>query len=79
MRVCAQSLRGVLVSLRILWNVVHQAFLSTEFSPGKNIEMLPFLTPEDLLNPEIKLTSLVLPAMTGGFFTTNVYPGAPYY
>ena len=32
---------------------------------------LPFLTPEDLPNPEIKLASLVCPALAGGLFTTS--------
>ena len=32
---------------------------------------LPFLTPEDLPNPEIKLASLAFPALAGGLFTTS--------
>ena len=78
MRVCAQSLRCVGL-FATLWNVVHQALLSTEFSRQEYWSMLPVPTPEDLPNLEIKLTSLVLPAMTGGFFTTNATQAAPYY
>ena len=37
---------------------------------------MPFPTPEDLPDPEIKPASLVSPALTGGFFTT-VPPGKP--
>jgi len=31
---------------------------------------LPFPSPRDLLDPMIKLESLVSPALAGGFFTT---------
>ena len=37
---------------------------------------LPFLSPGDLPNPGIEPTSLVSPALTGGFFTTEP-PGKP--
>ena len=39
---------------------------------------LPFLTPGDLPNQGIKPTSLVSPALAGGFFTTSP-PGKPMY
>ena len=32
---------------------------------------VPFPTPEDLPDPEIKPASLVSPALAGGFFTTS--------
>ena len=40
------------------------AFPKQEYWSG-----LPFPTPEDLLNSRIKPTTLVSPALTGGFFT----------
>ena len=60
----------------ILWTIAHQAPLSTEFSRQDYWSGLPFPTPGDLLNWGIKPTSLVSPALTGGFFTT-VPPGKP--
>ena len=42
-----------------------QTPLSMEFSRQENWSGLPFLTPGDLPNPGIKLTSLASPAMAG--------------
>ena len=53
------------VSLCDPWTVAHQAPLSLEFSRQKYWSRLPFLTPGDLPNPGIKLTSLASPAMAG--------------
>ena len=39
----------------------------------------PFPAPGDLPNPGIKPTSLVSPALTGGFFTTNATWEAPLH
>ena len=55
------------------WTIVHQATLTMEFSRKEYWSGVPFLTPEDLPNPEIKPVFL---ALTGGFFTT-VPPGNP--
>ena len=44
------------------------------FSRQKCWSRLPFSTPEDLLNSKIKSTSLVSPALAGGFFSTAL-PG----
>ena len=42
---------------------------------------MPFSTPRDLPNPEIKPKSSVFPALAGGFFTTMslVKPHKPHY
>ena len=57
-----------------LWTVAHQASLSTGFSRQEYWSGLPFTSPEDLLNPGIKLAS---PALGGGFFT-NESTGEPH-
>ena len=53
------------------WTVAHQAPLSMEFSRQEYWSGLPFLTPWELPDPEIKPTSLASPALSGGFFTTE--------
>ena len=55
----------------IAWTVVHQAPLSKEFSWQEYWSRLPYPTPGDLSDLGIKLTSLVSPALAGGFFTTS--------
>ena len=50
--------------------VACQAPLSMEFSRQEYCNGLPFPTPGYLSGPEIKLRSLVFPALAGGFFTT---------
>ena len=55
------------------WTVVHQASLSMEFSRLKCWSGLPFPSPEDSPDPEIKPVS---PALAGQFFTTEP-PGKP--
>ena len=53
-----------------LWTV-HQAPLSMGFSRQKYCSGLPYPPPGDLLNPGIKPTSLLSPALAGRFFTTT--------
>ena len=61
-----------------LWTVAHQAPLSTGFSKPKYWSGLPFPPPGDRPDPEIKPTSLMSPALTGGCFTTSAtYGGFP--
>ena len=48
--------------------VAHQALLFMGFSRQEYWSGLPFLSPGDLPNPEIKP---VTPALAGGFFTTE--------
>ena len=50
--------------------VACQAPLSMEFSRHEYWDGLPFPTLEDLPHPEDEPTSLVPPALAGGFFTT---------
>ena len=53
----------------ILWTIAHQAPLSMEFSRQEYWSRLPFPSPGDLPDPGIEHTSLVPPALAGGFFT----------
>ena len=54
-----------------LWTVAHQAPLSMGFSRQEYWNALPFPPPGDLPKPGIQPTSLVSPALAGGFFTTS--------
>ena len=56
------------------WTVARQAPLSMEFSRQEFWSGLPFPTPGGLLEPGIKSSSLMSPALAGRFFTT-VPPG----
>ena len=49
----------------------HQAPLSMEFSRQGHQSGLPCSPPGDLPDAEIKLVSLISPALAGGFFTTS--------
>ena len=60
-----------------IWTVAFQAPLLMGFSQQEYWSGLPFPTPGDLLNPEIKPTSLASPALAGEFFIT-VPPGKTY-
>ena len=48
-----------------------------EFSRQGYWTGLTFPTPGDLLDPGIKLPSLVSPALAGGFFTTELHGNIP--
>ena len=50
--------------------VIHQALLSMEFSRQEYWSGLPFPSPGDHPDPEIKPVSLVSPELAGGFFTS---------
>ena len=52
------------------WTVACQVPLSTEFS-RQYYSGLPCPSPGDVPNPGIKPASLMIPALAGGFFTTN--------
>ena len=54
-----------------LWTVAHKAPLSMGFPSQEYWSGLLGPPPEDLPDPGIKLTSLMSPAVTGGFFTTS--------
>ena len=53
------------------WTVVHQGSLSMGYSRKEYWSELPSSPPEHLPDPGIKLTSLMSPALAGGFFTTS--------
>ena len=55
----------------ILWTVVLQAPLSMAFSRQDYWSGLPFPLSGDLPDPGIEPSSLMSPALGGGFFTTS--------
>ena len=59
------------------WTVARQAPLSMGFSKQEYWSEFPCPPPGDLLDPGIKPTSLLLPALAGGFFTTSTSPRKP--
>ena len=58
------------------WTVARHAPLPMGFSGQEYWSRLLFPTPGDLPDSEIEPTSLVSPALAGGFFTTEL-PGKP--
>ena len=54
-----------------LWTVAHQAPLPMGFSRQEYWSGLPYPPPVDLFDPEIELTSLMSPALSGGCFTMS--------
>ena len=56
----------------IPWTVGHQGSLSMEFSRQEYSSWLQFPTAGNLPDPGIEPTSLVSPAMAGGFFSTEI-------
>jgi len=54
-----------------LWTVDRKAPLSMEFSRQEYWSGVPFPPAGDLPDPEIKLESLMSPALASGFFTTS--------
>ena len=69
--VCMLSCVSHVQLFLILWTVAHQAPLSMGFSRQEYWSGLPCPPPGDLLNPEIKPTSLESPALAGRFFTIS--------
>ena len=60
-----------------LWTIAHQALLSMRFSRQEDWSGLPCPPAGDLPNPGIEPTSLMTPALAGGFFTTSTTWEAP--
>ena len=58
------------------YNIVKQISSSKIYFRKVYWSGLPFPSPGDLLNPGIEPVSLMSPALTGGFFTTEL-PGRP--
>ena len=54
-----------------LLTVTCEASLSMGLSGREHWSGLPFPSPGDLSNPGIKPSSLMSPALAGGYFTTN--------
>ena len=70
MQACATSLRSCL-TLATLWTVACQGPLSMGFSRQEYWSGLPCPPPGNLPNPGIEPTSLMSPALAGGFFTSS--------
>ena len=58
-------------SCAALWTVSCQALLSMGFSRQESWSGLPCPPPGELLDPGIKPTTLMFPALTGAFFTST--------
>ena len=69
-RICSQSLQSCPLFVTP-WTVASQAPLSMGFPRQEYWSGLPFPPPGDLLDPGIKPTPLMSPALAGGFFTTS--------
>ena len=67
--VCAKWLQSQLFVT--LWTVAHQAPLSMGFSRQEFWSGLPCPPPVDLPNTRTEPKFLILPALAGGFLTTN--------
>ena len=77
--ICSISLSDQLCpALWIPWTTAQHCSLSMEFSRQKYWNGLPFPPPGDLPDPGIELSTLVSPALAGGFFTTES-PGKPIF
>ena len=61
----------------IPWTIAHQAPLSVGFSRQEYWIGLPCPPPRNLPNPGIEPSSLMSPALAGGFFTTRATWEAP--
>ena len=70
-RVCVLSRFSPVQLFETLWTVAHQAPLSRGFSRQEYWSVLPGPLPGDPPNPGIEPESLMSPALSGGFFTTN--------
>ena len=62
----------------MLWTLARQSPLSNGFSRQEYWSELPCPPPGDLPNPGIEPTSLMSPALAGGFFTTSDSWEAPF-
>ena len=69
MRVCSVESDAFMTPMDC---VAHQASLSMEFSKEKYWNELPFPSSGDLPDPGMEPASLVSPALTGRFFTTEL-------
>ena len=70
--VCVLSRFSSVRLFATLWTVAHEAPLSMGFSRQEYWSGLPCPPPGDLPDPGIEPTSLMSPALAGGFFTSSV-------
>ena len=68
---CHTTPASVVSNCVTLWTAAHQAPLSMGFSRQEYWGVLPCPSPGDLPYPGIEPTSLMSPALAGGFFTPN--------
>ena len=68
---CVLSHYSCVQLFETLWTAAHRAPLSMGFSRLEYWSGLPCPPPRDLPDPGIKPTSLMSPALVGGFFTTS--------
>ena len=61
------------------WTIAPQAPLSMGLSGQEYLSELPWLPPGDLPDPGAKPMSLMPPALTGKFFTTDPPGKLPYF
>ena len=69
--VCARTHFIISSSLAAPWTIDHEGPVSVGFSRQEYWSGLPFLPLGDFPDLGIKSTSLVSPALAGGFFTTE--------
>ena len=77
MPICMLSHFGSVWLFASLWNVAHQAPLSMRFSRQEYWSGLSCPLPGDLPYLGMEPTSLMSPALAGGFFTTSATWEAP--
>ena len=76
---CVLSLFSHVWLFATQWTVAHQAPLSMGFFRKEYWNGLPFPPPGNLPNPGIEPTSLMSPALEGGFFTFSATCEAPIH
>ena len=69
MHACTYSVASVMSDFLTPWTVALQASLSMGSSGQEYWSALPFPSPQNLSDSGIKSTSLMSPALAGGFFT----------
>ena len=77
LRVCVAEMLSRVRLFATPWTVAHQAPLSMGFCRQDHWSGLPFPSPWGLPGPGMKPTSLMSPALAGGFFTSSAAGEAP--
>ena len=68
---CVLSYFGHVQLFETLWTLAHRDPLSKGFFRQEYWSGLPYPPPGDLPDPGMELTSLMSPALAGGYFTTS--------